>query len=51
IVAEGTAEEIRASNTPYVHQFIWGEMDGPVAFQYPAPSYKEQIYEEARRVR
>jgi phospholipid/cholesterol/gamma-HCH transport system ATP-binding protein len=51
IVAEGTAEDIRASQTPYVHQFIWGEMDGPVAFQYPAPPYGEQIFAEAGRGR
>jgi phospholipid/cholesterol/gamma-HCH transport system ATP-binding protein len=38
IVAEGTPDEIRASTLPYVHQFVWGEMDGPVPFHYPAPS-------------
>jgi phospholipid/cholesterol/gamma-HCH transport system ATP-binding protein len=38
IVAEGTPDEIRQSNLPYVHQFIWGEMDGPVPFHYPAPA-------------
>ena len=43
IVAEGTAEEIRRSDAPYVHPFVWGEADGPVPFQYPAPSYAEQI--------
>jgi phospholipid/cholesterol/gamma-HCH transport system ATP-binding protein len=37
IVADGTPDEIRASGLPYVHQFIWGEMDGPVPFHYPAP--------------
>jgi phospholipid/cholesterol/gamma-HCH transport system ATP-binding protein len=35
IVAEGSAEEIRSSQSSYVHQFIWGEADGPVPFQYP----------------
>lgn len=45
IVAEGTAEEIKASKTPYVHQFIWGEADGPVPFQYPARSYGEEMME------
>ena len=48
IVAEGTAEEIKASGTPYVHQFIWGETDGPVPFQYPAPPYREEIFTEVR---
>ena len=36
IVGEGTPEEIRRSDTPYVRQFVRGEMDGPVPFHYPA---------------
>ncbi len=43
IVAEGTAEEIRASGLPYVHQFVHGEADGPVPFHYPAPSYADDL--------
>ena len=39
IVAEGTADEMRASGLPFVHQFVHGEADGPVPFHYPAPSY------------
>lgn len=35
VVAEGTPDEIRASTDPWVHQFVWGEADGPVPFQYP----------------
>lgn len=34
IVAQGTAEEMKKSDIPYVHQFVWGEMDGPVPFHY-----------------
>ncbi len=49
IIAQGTADEIRASRTPYVHQFIWGEADGPVAFQYPAPPYGEDLHKETMR--
>ncbi len=49
IVAEGTAEDIRQSDIPYVHQFVWGETDGPVAFQYPAPSYRQDILRGAAR--
>lgn len=49
IVAEGTADEIRHSTTPYVHQFVWGEADGPVPFHYPArASYAEQLLGEGR---
>lgn len=36
ILAEGTPEQIRASTLPFVHQFIWGESDGPMPFHYPA---------------
>jgi phospholipid/cholesterol/gamma-HCH transport system ATP-binding protein len=43
IVAEGTAEDIRNSDTPYVHQFVWGEADGPVGFHYPAAPYDQEI--------
>jgi phospholipid/cholesterol/gamma-HCH transport system ATP-binding protein len=51
IVAEGTPDEIRHSTEPYVHQFVWGEADGPVSFHYPARPYGEQIYREAPRAR
>jgi len=47
IVAQGTAEDIKASQTPYVHQFVWGEADGPVPFHYPAAGYGEQIMTQA----
>ncbi|MCK9283277.1 MAG: ABC transporter ATP-binding protein [Rhodocyclaceae bacterium] len=50
IVAEGTAEEIRNSKAPYVHQFVWGEADGPVPFQYPARPYGDAILREVPRV-
>ncbi len=36
VVAEGTPDEIRASTDPWVHQFVWAEVDGPVPFQYPS---------------
>lgn len=43
IVAEGTADEIRASDMPYVHQFVHGEADGPVPFHYPARAYADDL--------
>ena len=43
IVAEGTAADIRASDLPYVHQFVHGEADGPVPFHYPAPPYADDL--------
>ncbi len=51
IVAEGTAEEIRKSEAPYVHQFVWGEADGPVPFQYPARPYGEEMMEQPTKPR
>ncbi|MGA7179947.1 MAG: ABC transporter ATP-binding protein [Thiobacillaceae bacterium] len=39
IEAEGTAEEMRSSRLPFVHQFVHGEPDGPVPFHYPAQPY------------
>ena len=43
IVAQGTPRDIRASDLPYVHQFVHGEEDGPVPFHYPAPPYAEEM--------
>jgi phospholipid/cholesterol/gamma-HCH transport system ATP-binding protein len=43
IVAQGTPRDIRASELPYVHQFVHGEEDGPVPFHYPAPPYAEEL--------
>jgi len=51
IVAQGTAEEIRNSPAPYVHQFVWGEADGPVPFQFPARPYREELMEQPARPR
>ncbi|MBL8377166.1 MAG: ABC transporter ATP-binding protein [Burkholderiales bacterium] len=43
IVAHGTPDEIRASEAPYVRQFIGGSPDGPVRFHYPAPDYAADL--------
>jgi phospholipid/cholesterol/gamma-HCH transport system ATP-binding protein len=43
IEAEGTPADLRASNVPYVHQFIHGEADGPVPFHYPSRSWAEDL--------
>jgi phospholipid/cholesterol/gamma-HCH transport system ATP-binding protein len=44
IVAQGTPDDIRASGDAFVHQFVYGETDGPVAFQYPAPDYRADLF-------
>ncbi len=46
VVAEGTADDIRHSREPFVHQFIWGEPDGPVNFHYPSRPYGEELMEQ-----
>jgi phospholipid/cholesterol/gamma-HCH transport system ATP-binding protein len=46
VVAEGSPEEIRASADEFVHQFVYGESDGPVAFHYPAPAYGQDLLAE-----
>jgi len=43
VVGEGTPAQIRATELPVVHQFIHGEIDGPVPFHYPAPGYDEDV--------
>ena len=43
IVAQGTPDEIRASTDPFVHQFVFGEADGPVHFHYPAVPFEEEL--------
>ena len=42
IAAEGTPDEMRASEDPNVRQFLDGDIDGPVAFHYASKSTLEQ---------
>ncbi|NBW01112.1 MAG: ABC transporter ATP-binding protein [Betaproteobacteria bacterium] len=37
LAAQGTPDELRMSEDPFVRQFLDGRMDGPVRFHYPAP--------------
>ncbi len=43
IVAQGTPEQMRESDEPYVRQFVDGQIDGPVRFHYPAGSYDADL--------
>ena len=45
VVAEGTPDEIRASNQAYVAQFVRGAAEGSVPFHYPAPDYLSSLLE------
>ncbi len=43
VAAEGTPEDLRKSNLPFVHQFVHGEKDGPVPFHYGAGDYQYDL--------
>ena len=43
IVAKGSPKEMQASVEPLVHQFVYGEPDGPVPFQYPSADYRDDL--------
>jgi len=34
---------LKKSKMPFVHQFVHGEMDGPVPFHYPAGDYRQEM--------
>lgn len=43
MVAHGTPDDIRNSNNPLLHQFVYGDIDGPVAYQYPGRTLAEDM--------
>ncbi len=43
IIAHGTPEQIRASAEPFVHQFVHGEIDGPVRFHVGGADYRKDL--------
>jgi len=43
IVAQGTPDDMRASQDPYVKQFVHAESDGPVPFHYPGRSLADDV--------
>jgi len=43
VMASGAPADLRANDSPLVHQFMEGLADGPVPFHYPAPDYREQL--------
>lgn len=44
----GTPEELRANADPLVRQFVNGEAEGPVAYQYPSGDYASELKLGAR---
>jgi phospholipid/cholesterol/gamma-HCH transport system ATP-binding protein len=49
IVGEGTPDEIRRSTDPFVHQFVHGEIDGPVPFHVAGRPYAVDVGVAERR--
>jgi len=50
LAAAGTPETLSASDDPYVQQFLKGEPDGPVAFQYPeTPAFQKWLSQQQGR--
>ncbi len=43
VAASGTPEQLRASDSVAVRQFMTGGAEGPVQFHYPAPDYASQL--------
>ena len=50
LLASGTPKEMSASGDPYIHQFLNGEPDGPIAFHYPDSPAFAQWLEQRRKV-
>ncbi len=44
IIASGTPQSLREHSDPKVRQFLDGDADGPVPFQYPAEPISEDIF-------
>lgn len=43
VLGHGTPEELKQMDDPRVRQFIKGEPDGPIHFQFPADDYKTEL--------
>jgi len=48
VIGEGSADDIRNSDSELVQQFLKGQADGPVPFHYPAEPISAQLFGEAK---
>jgi len=46
VIGEGTAQQIRDSDSELVQQFLKGKADGPVPFHYPAADLEKSLFGE-----
>ncbi|MCW8109459.1 ATP-binding cassette domain-containing protein [Alteromonas ponticola] len=44
VIGEGTAQQIRESDSELVQQFLKGKADGPVPFHYPAQKLEDAMF-------
>lgn len=51
VVGHGTPEELDATDSEWVRQFIHGLPDGPVPFHYPGPQYADDLLAGSEQVR
>lgn len=49
MMAHGTPEQMRANADPLVYQFVHGEAEGPVAYQYPGRDFAAELKLGGRR--
>lgn len=50
VIAHGTPQSLLKDNSPQLQQFIQGLPDGPVPFDYPAPSLSQDFLEDGAHV-
>jgi phospholipid/cholesterol/gamma-HCH transport system ATP-binding protein len=43
VMAQGTPDEVKTAQSPWVDQFMHGLPDGPVHFHYPAPQLEQDF--------
>ena len=43
VLGQGTPQELKASDSPRIRQFMKGDPDGPVAFHFPATDYRTDL--------
>ncbi|MEX0606974.1 MAG: ATP-binding cassette domain-containing protein [Halofilum sp. (in: g-proteobacteria)] len=49
VVGRGTPEELRASRSPWIRQFVHALPDGPAPFHYPGADYAEELFADDRK--
>ena len=49
VVEHGKPAALRGSSSDWSQQFLGGLPDGPVAFHYPAPDFREDLMQGDRR--